>query len=256
MTISAQTQPDAHGLVKGILGLVYAWSGVGIMWCFWLSFAVFLSSPSKLASYWPLPFVDRGGAIDDPLAAALIDILLIALFGLQHSLMARPWFKRWWAASIPPAFERCTYVHMANIALFAMIICWQPIPVEVWTMPQGLAPDLVWAVFALGWIVLFLGARSFGLLDLLGVEQMHRWSNGEPPRKPRLKTGLLYRFLRHPMYVGVLLAVWATPRMTVGHALLALGMTGYVLIAMRYEERDLVSRFGASYNRWRAQALQ
>jgi protein-S-isoprenylcysteine O-methyltransferase Ste14 len=167
--------------------------------------------------------------------------------------MARPWFKQWWAASIPAAFERCTYVHMANIVLFAMIFLWQPIPIEVWTISQGFARDLLWAVFALGWLILFLGARSFGLLDLLGVEQMHRWCNGEPPRKPRLKTGLLYRFLRHPMYVGVLLAVWATPRMTVGHALLALGLTGYVLIAMRYEESDLVGRFGASYNRWRAQ---
>ena len=110
----------------------------------------------------------------------------------------------------------------------------------------------MWAVFAVGWIILFLGAKSFGILELLGVEQMHRWFNGQSPRQPRLKTGLLYRFLRHPMYVGVLLAVWATPKMTVGHALLAFGLPGYVLIAMRYEERDLVSRFGVSYNGWGA----
>jgi len=160
MAISAQTRPGAHGRVKRVLGLVYAWAGFSMMWCFWLSFAVFLSNPSKLAPYWPLPFVDRGGAIDDPLAAPLIDILLIALFGLQHSLMARPWFKRWWAASIPPAFERCTYVHMANIALFAMIVFWQPIPVEIWTIPHDFARASLWAVFALGWIILLLGARS------------------------------------------------------------------------------------------------
>ena len=187
-----------------------------------------------------------------PAAAALIDAALIGLFGVQHSLMARPWFKEWWAASIPLAYERCTYVHMANLALFAVIVFWQPIPAELWTVSDGFWRDVLWAAFAAGWVILFVGARSFGILDLLGVEQMQRWCNGEAARQPRLKTGLLYGWLRHPMYVGVLLGVWTTPRMTVGHALLAFGLTGYVLIAMRYEERDLVRRFGTAYDRWRS----
>ena len=107
-------------------------------------------------------------------------------------------------------------------------------------------------VFAAGWVILLFGALSFGVLDLLGVEQMRAWANGIPPSKPRLKTGLLYRWLRHPMYVGVLLAMWATAQMTIGHLLLATGMTLYVLIAMRYEERDLIARFGSPYARWRS----
>jgi protein-S-isoprenylcysteine O-methyltransferase Ste14 len=236
------------------LGLAYAWSGFAVMWVFWVCFVIFLTDPSKLAPYWPLPTVDRGGVVEHPVAAALIDLALIALFGLQHSLMARPWFKTWWAASIPPAFERCTYVHMANLALFALIIFWQPIPGELWNVSQEVWRDALWAAFAGGWIVLFLGARSFGVLDLLGVQQMRRWTNGQRAQASRLKTGLLYRWLRHPMYVGVLLGVWATPTMSIGHALLAVGLTGYVLIAIRYEERDLANRFGAAYITWRAPA--
>ena len=108
-------------------------------------------------------------------------------------------------------------------------------------------------IVAAGWIILIFGALSFGILELLGIEQMHAWANGAPPPRPRLKTGLLYHWLRHPMHVGVLLAMWATPQLTVGHLLLATGMTLYVLIAIRYEERDLIARFGSSYARWRTQ---
>jgi protein-S-isoprenylcysteine O-methyltransferase Ste14 len=165
--------------------------------------------------------------------------------------MARPWFKNWWAASVSPAFERGTYVHMANLALFALIIFWQPVPDMLWNVPRGFWRDALWAVFACGWIILFLGAQSFGILDLLGIEQIRSWCKDERPRPPRLKTGLLYRLLRHPMYVGVMVGVWVTPAMSVGHALLAAGLTGYVLIAIRYEERDLGLRFGAAYGRWR-----
>jgi protein-S-isoprenylcysteine O-methyltransferase Ste14 len=110
----------------------------------------------------------------------------------------------------------------------------------------------LWALFAAGWTILFLGAWSFGIRDLLGISQMQAWVEARPLSGPNLKTARLYRWLRHPMYVGVLLGIWATPRMSVGHLLLALGLTTYVFIAMRYEERDLVRTFGASYQRWRA----
>lgn len=231
------------------LGLLYAWTGVAVMLAFWVSFAVFLAAPRQLADDWPLPTVDYGGSIETSWAAAVVDVALVTLFGLQHSLMARPWFKRGVTGRMPEAFQRCTYVHMANLALFALIAFWQPIPVELWRIASG--GDLAWVLFALGWIVLFLGAWSFGMGELLGLAQMHRWARGLPPERHRLKTGGMYRWLRHPMYLGVLTVLWATPRMTVGHALLALGLTGYVLIAMRYEERDLRLRFGAGYAQWR-----
>ena len=233
--------------------LAYAWAGVAIMWAFWASFIIFLAEPRQLLSWWPLPTIDQGDSLLHPLAAALIDLGLIALFGLQHSVMARPWFKKL-VMRMPAAFERCTFVHMANLALFALILFWQPLPQELWNVGTGFLRDSMWVLFTTGWVILFLGAWSFGILDLLGVEQMRAWVLGRPAPKPRLKTGWLYRWLRHPMYVGVLMGVWITPRMSLGHALLALGLTGYVLFAMRYEERDLARTFGVLYNRWRGAA--
>jgi protein-S-isoprenylcysteine O-methyltransferase Ste14 len=139
---------------------------------------------------------------------------------------------------------------MANVALFILILFWQPIPAELWNVDYDPTRDLLWGLFVAGWIILFLGAWSFGIRELLGIEQVRAWSAGRT-HAPRLKTGFLYRWLRHPMYVGVLLGVWATPRMSVGHLLLALALTAYVLIAMRYEERDLLQQFGSRYRRWR-----
>ena len=232
------------------VGLVYAWSGFGIMWAFWTSFVIFLAEPRPLMSWWPLPTIDRGGSLH-PLLAAIIDLGLIALFGLQHSVMARPWFKQRIMRRMPEAFERCIYVHSANLALFTLILFWEPIRTEVWSINDNLAGQALWLAFAGGWLILFVGAWSFGIPELLGLDQMRAWHEGRPPPAARLRTGWLYRWLRHPMYVGVLLGVWATPRMSVGHLLLALGLSGYVLIAMRYEERDLLQRFGARYGRWR-----
>lgn len=220
------------------------------MWCFWVSFVVFLAEPRQVIAWWPLPTVDRGDSLQSPLLAALIDMALVTLFGLQHSVMARPWFKERVMRRIPPPLQRVTYVHMANAVLFILILFWQPVPVGVWDVESDVARDLVWVLFAAGWIILFLGAWSFGIRDLLGIQQVIAWSNGHLHTQ-RLKTGFLYRWLRHPMYVGVLLGVWATPRMSFGHLLLALALSGYVWIAMRYEERDLMQRFGASYARWR-----
>ena len=111
--------------------MAYTWSGIAIMWAFWISFVIFLASPRNLLDHWPLPTVDGDGIVTSPVLAGLVDLVLIAIFGLQHSLMARPWFKERVMGRFPTAFERCTYVHMANLALFTLIILWQPIPIEV-----------------------------------------------------------------------------------------------------------------------------
>jgi len=232
-------------------GVVYAWSGVAVMWAFWVSFVIFLSEPRALMSWWPLPTIDQTGAATLSLLAAVVDLGLVMLFGIQHSVMARSWFKERVIQRMPGAFERSTYVHMANLALFTLILLWQPIPLDVWRVDHRLLQQALWVLFACGWVILFFGAWSFGIDELLGLAQMRAWRDRRPPPATRLKTGRLYRWLRHPMYVGVLLGVWVTPRMSMGHLLLALGLTGYVLIAMRYEERDLMQRFGARYGRWR-----
>jgi hypothetical protein len=233
--------------------LSYAWAGVVIMWTFWVSFVIFLAEPRQVIAWWPLPTVDRGESLAHPAIAALIDLALVSLFGLQHSVMARPWFKQQVMGRMPEPLQRVTYVHMANAALFILIVFWQPIPIEIWNVKETPVREALWLLFAAGWIILFLGAWSFGILDLLGIDQVRAWREGRR-HALHLKTGFLYRWLRHPMYVGVLLGMWATPRMSFGHLLLALAMTGYVLIAMRYEERDLMQLFGSRYNRWRGAA--
>lgn len=235
------------------LGLLYAWSGVAIMWVFWVSFVIFLAAPRQLDGVWPLPTVEGNTSLIPSWMAALVDIALIAVFGLQHSLMARPWFKQHVMAAMPPAFQRVTYVHFANVALFALILFWQPIPSLIWDVRGGLVEWVVWTVFAIGWLILFFGAWSMGLGDLLGLEEMRAWAKGSEYRL-RLKTGGLYRWLRHPMYVGVLLGVWATPNMSLGHLLLASGLTLYVIVAMRYEKRDLIASYGDRYVSWTARS--
>ena len=220
------------------------------MWAFWVSFVIFLAERPQVLAWWPLPTIDRVVSPQQPALAACIDLALVAVFGLQHSVMARPWFKRRVMSWIPEGLERATYVHMANAALFMLILLWQPVPAEVWNVEHSAARDVLWLLFGAGWAILFLGAWSFGLPELLGLEQFRAWTEGRP-HASRLRTGLLYRSLRHPMYVGVLLGVWATPRMSCGHLLLALALTAYVLIAMRYEERDLLHRFGRRYADWR-----
>jgi methanethiol S-methyltransferase len=220
------------------------------MWLVWACFLVFLASPPWTLELWPLKTVDFGGLGLHPLASVGINLCLLAVFCVQHSLMARPWFKARVMGRLPQVFERCTYVHLANLALIALVLFWQPIPAIVWDAKSPLK-DAIWVVFAAGWLILLLGALSFGLLELLGVQQMRAWVNGTTSSPLTLKTGFLYRVMPHPMYVGVLTAMWATPRMTLGHLLLATCMTIYVLVAVRYEERDLAARFGADYSRWR-----
>jgi methanethiol S-methyltransferase len=241
----------AYSRASRSFALLYAWSGLFIMWAFWACFVVFLANPRWAARHWPFPTIDSPASGIHPGLAVMVDVALIALFGLQHSLMARPWFKNLILQRMPEPFQRATYVHAANIALFVLILLWQPIAVVVWTSQTPIR-ELLSTAFVAGWVLLLLGALSFGIRNLLGVRQMQAWAYGHRSPPEQLRTSLLYRWFRHPMYVGVLLAIWATPQMTIGHWLLATGMTLYVLIALRYEERDLRERFGHAYARWAA----
>jgi protein-S-isoprenylcysteine O-methyltransferase Ste14 len=233
-----------------LAGLLYGVAGVAVMAVFWPLFGVFLSNAPRLGAPWLERSADVGLGVANPLLAGAIDLALIAAFGLQHSLMARPALKQRWRGLIPPALERATYVHAANIVLLTLIACWQPIPIVVWHVELAPLRDACWGLFALGWIILLAGALSFGIAELLGLRQVLDWYWERTPQPLPLKTDGLYQWLKHPMYVGVLLALWATPYMTIGHALLAVGMTLYVLIAKGYEERDLNRTYGRVYQAW------
>ena len=183
--------------------------------------------------------------------AVVIDLALIALFGLQHSVMARQGFKRWWTGIVPAPAERSVYVLSASIALMILFLWWRPIPAIVWNVTNPALSDLIWALFWIGWATVLLSTFLINHFELFGLQQAWLNMRGREAEPPRFRTPLLYKWVRHPLYLGFFLAFWATPEMTAGHLLLAAGMSAYMLIAIRYEEHDLVGLFGKDYEEYR-----
>jgi len=187
-----------------------------------------------------------------PLAVAVvIDLLLIALFGLQHSVMARQGFKSWWTRFIPRAAERSVYVLAASIMLMILFLGWRPIPTVAWNVSNPVASGIVWLLFWLGWFTVLLSTFLINHFELFGLHQAWLNMRGQEAEAPKFRQPLLYKWVRHPLYLGFFLAFWATPEMTAGHLLLAVGMSVYMLIAIRYEEHDLVGYFGRDYEDYR-----
>jgi protein-S-isoprenylcysteine O-methyltransferase Ste14 len=201
-----------------------------------------------------LPFVpqtvDRG--VQAPVATAVvIDIALIALFGVQHSVMARQGFKRWWTKVVPLPAERSVYVIMASAVLILLMALWRPIDAVVWSVTAPMASNLIWAIFWAGWATVLLSTFLINHFELFGLQQAWFNMRGREAAAHKFHQPLLYKWVRHPLYLGFFLAFWATPQMTAGHLLLAVGVSVYMLIAIRYEERDLVDYFGKDYEDYR-----
>ncbi len=197
--------------------------------------------------------VDSGASM--PIAAALcINVLLIGLFAAQHSLMARRSFKRWWARIMPPAVERSTYVMAASIALALLFSRWQPIPAPIiWRVSNTAAVQVLWAVFWLGWALLLVSTFLINHFELFGLHQVFARLTGRDMPVSQFKTPLLYRYVRHPLYLGLLLGLWSVPVMTAGHLLFSMGATSYILVGIWFEERDLIVQFGERYRSYRAE---
>jgi len=187
-----------------------------------------------------------------PLTAAVIDVALIALFGLQHSVMARPAFKAKWTRIVPPSAERSVYVLCASIALMILFLGWRPIDTIVWNVTNPLLASVLWLAFWLGWAMVLVSTFLINHFELFGLQQGWFHYRGRQAARPELRQPLFYRWVAHPLYSGFFLAFWAAPEMTAGHLLLALGMSVFMLIAIRYEERDLTHLFGEDYRRYRA----
>jgi methanethiol S-methyltransferase len=191
--------------------------------------------------------VDRGG-ITGPLTLALIvDVALIALFGLQHSVMARAGFKRGWTRIVPEAIERSTYVLLASLVLITLFLVWRPIPAPVWSVDNEVGATILWALFGAGWLIVLLSTFLLSHFELFGLHQVWSHSRGASMPASEFRQPLFYKWVRHPLYTGFFLAFWATPQMSRGHLLLAIGMSAYMLIAIRYEERDMIRLFGDRY---------
>lgn len=184
-------------------------------------------------------------------AALAIDLGLILLFGLQHSIMARPRFKRWWTRMVPAEIERSTYVLSSCVALAAIMLLWQPLGGVVWEVTHPVARAVLWAVFGVGWLMIPGVSLLINHFDLFGARQVWLALKGRSYEHLPFGTPGLYRFIRHPLYVGWGLAFWVTPSMTVGHLLFAVGMSAYMLLAIPMEERDLIDLHGEDYVQYR-----
>jgi protein-S-isoprenylcysteine O-methyltransferase Ste14 len=187
-----------------------------------------------------------------PLGAALvIDTLLLGLFAVQHSVMARPGFKRWWTRMVPRSVERSTYVLLASLALILLYWQWRPIPTIVWEIGN---PTLAMAVQALsfaGWMLVLVSTFVINHFELFGLQQVVTHMGGRAVAEPHFKTPSLYKVVRHPIYLGFIVAFWAAPVMTAGHLLFAAVTTAYILVGIFLEERDLVKLFGDDYRSYK-----
>lgn len=196
--------------------------------------------------------VDTGGPAGGTLQALAVDLALLLTFGLQHSLMARAGFKAWLARRAPRAVERSVYVLASSLCLALLFWLWRPLPAVVWRCEAGWAAALAWTVFGAGALLALVASFLIDHLGLFGLKQVWRHLRGAALDAPRFVTPRLYRFVRHPLYLGWCLMFWGAPVMTVGHLLFAATMCGYILLAIRYEERDLVRAHGERYVRYRA----
>lgn len=196
--------------------------------------------------------VDTGPAV--PIAEALlVNAGLLLLFGVQHSVMARRSFKRWWTRVVPSEIERSTYVMLASIIHVLIIWQWRPMHAVIWHVDHAVAESLLWGLFGAGWTTGITATFLISHFELFGLKQVWSRIRRKPFFPPDFKTPFLYRIVRHPMQAGIAVGLWATPHMTLGHLLLAGGMTVYILIGIHFEERDLVRTFGKRYLSYRRQ---
>ena len=198
-----------------------------------------------------VPKTIDGGAAGPPARALVVDLVLMSIFALQHSVMARPQFKRWWTQFVPHSVERTTYVLAASLALAFLIWQWQPMLAPVWQIANSRLAFAVTGLSFFGWLIVLTSTFLINHFELFGLHQVANNLAGRAMPAPRFRAPLFYRFVRHPIYLGFIIAFWVTPNMTIGHLMFAAVTTAYIFAGIWLEERDLISVFGDEYRRYK-----
>lgn len=217
--------------------------------CYILSFCSLLYAMAFFGGY-PVPKSIDVGPAGSLVPSILIDVALIGLFAVQHSVMARPAFKQWWTRIVPASCERSTYVLASSLALILLFWQWRPIAITVWRV-EGWAAIVLTALYWFGWLMSLASSYMLDHFEMFGLRQVFVPLRQAAACAPLFKMPLLYRVVRHPIMLGLLIAFWATPYMTAGHALFAISITAYVFVGIALEEHDLIAQFGATYERYR-----
>jgi methanethiol S-methyltransferase len=235
---------------------VHDWRAMAVLIYGMLCYLAFLSASLYAIGFVSDLVVPKSidiGMVNHPLHAVIVDGVLLMIFAVQHSFMARPIFKHWWGQFIPPSIERSTYVLFASLTLLFLFWQWQPLPGTFWHISNPVGRIVVFVIYGGGWVI--VGASTFLIDhgDLFGLRQVYmRWQS-QQYIPIDFKTPTLYRLVRHPLMAGFLVVFWATPHMTWGHLCFAITMTGYILVGVHLEERDLLARYGVAYQHYQHQ---
>ena len=217
----------------------------------YLAFAVTIVYAIGFVTGLVVPKTIDSGAVVPLTEAIVVNLMLMSLFAVQHSVMARPQFKKWWTQFVPVAVERSTFVLLSSLALLLLFWQWRPIPAVVWQVSNPQVATSLLGLGLLGWLLVFISTFLINHFELFGLHQVANHLAGKPMPAMRFRTPLLYNLVRHPIYLGFIIFFWATPVMTAGHLLFAAVTTAYIFFGIALEEHDLIAVFGDEYRRYR-----